>query len=217
MTSTALLAIGAGLALVGLGLTAYFGYRYRQEQRKIEELEAKAAEAEETARADGGVAHEVGFDAPEMAGGLTGLLLSWRERAKAKRMARKGYVRWHLVDGANVRPARWVKPEKEGHGIREYSKDGTDYLFPDDALALDSQTGARVAYHHIGEPEPINFRDPGYATLSGDEMEKLLDQQAEDSPASWFEDFDFDAQTLMYLMIGGVLLFAAIMQFTGGG
>jgi hypothetical protein len=213
----ALLPIAGALALVGLGIGLYGLSRYRTEPRRIKELEAKVADAEEAARADGGVAHEVGFEAPKLEGGLSGLLLSWRERAKAKRMARKGYVRWHLIDGNNVRPTRWVKPEKQGHGIREYSKDDTDYLFPDDALVVDSQTGARVAYHHVGEPEPINLREPGYATLSGDEMEKLLDQQAEDSPASWLADFDFDAQTIMYLMIGGVLLFAAIMQFTGGG
>lgn len=212
--------VGIVAVLLGLALIAssYLLYRWYREKQKLARVEQETAEAIADAVDDfdddeDGFDHSIAFDKPELAGGLTGLFKQWRARAKAKKMARKGYIKWYKIDG-NVKPAEWVKPEYKGVGIPEYFDDDTHYLFPDDALVIDSQTGARVAYHHVGEPEPINLRDPGHPTLDGDKLEELLDRKAESTPPSWLSTMDIDpGKAFLWGSIGLVMLLAVMQQF----
>lgn len=214
MQDSTLIVIAVVTGIVVLA-SAYLLYRWYQEKRKLAAVEREAAEAvaEAIDDADGQPDHTVEFEKPALSGGVGGLLKQWRYRAKAKRMARKGYIKWYKIDG-NIRPAQWVKPEYKGVGIPEYYDNETHYLFPDDALVTDSQTGARVAYHHVGEPEPINLRNPGHPTLDGDKLEELLDLKAESSPPSWLSKMDIDpGKAFIWGSIGLVMLLAVFQQF----
>lgn len=188
------------------------GYVLIREKRKLNQ------DIQRTELVANGVidADESALRPPDIDGSLAGLIKTWRHHAKASRLSRKGYVRWYKVGSTMSRP-RWVKPEPDGAGVPEYydSDDGITYLFPDDGMITDQQTGAYVAIHHKNQPEPVPIRDPSIPAIDGDRLEEIINLEAESDAPGFFDRLDLDPQTLMWAMIGLVILFAGFQQFMG--
>jgi len=209
MISTVGLAVAAGVGLVGVGGGLFAGLRYGETRARDQDWEAQVEHA-----TDG---NKVTIPAPETSSGLLDAYREYRHKSKRKKLAKRGYVRWYKLDGMLGAP-EWVKPERDGSGVAKYydSDDGCHYLFPTAPLVTDSRTGAPVAIHKAGEAEPINLSDPAYPPMDSDRLEEVINLEIESDPPSWLSKFDINSQTIMYLMIAGVLAFAAFQQFMGG-
>lgn len=153
---------------------------------------------------------------PEIDGSLVGLVQMWRHRAKSKRLARKGYVRWFKL-GSTLSKPKWVKPTPDGSGVPVHydSDDEQTYLFPEGAMVTDQQTGAYVAIHHHNQPEPVPIRDPAMPAIDGDRLEEVINLEAESDAPGFFDRLDLDAQTMMWGVIGLVMILAGASQFLG--
>jgi len=201
---------GAVVLAVGTVLGAVVGWWYRGHRDAPEEFDAALAEID-------GAGHQAVLDAPDMAAGLWGLFKHIRHRRKAKKLAKRGYVKWYLLDGMLKHP-QWVKPERQGAGVPEYhvrshGSDGITYFFPTDALATDAETGAPVAVHHKGEVEPVNLPSPETPPIDGDRLQETINLEAESDPPGLLDNIDLTPQTLMWVMIVGVLAIGAAQQF----
>lgn len=200
MVSAWVYALGLAALLVAGGVVTYF---WTRERRKLEEAVNELDDESDDAA----------LRAPEMSSSGMGLIGTWRHHAKAKRLARKGYVRWYKI-GASMATPKWVKPESDGAGVLEYYDSGDDvtYLFPNDAMVNDAGTGAYVAIHREGEAEPINLRDPAMPPIPADRLEEIINLEAESDAPGFFDRLDIDPQMIMWLGIGAMLLVAAAQQ-----
>lgn len=162
------------------------------------------------------LADDVRLESPEIKGSLSALLGVWRHRMKEKKMARKGYIKWFKV-GANVSRPRWIKPFRNGQGELIYYDDGDPYLFPKNAMATDSQTGAYVAVHREGDALPVDLTDPAVEGLPVDKFRETIDLSVESDSPGWFQKMDIDNEMLLYGGIAVMLVLGAVAQFMGGG
>lgn len=138
----------------------------------------------------------------------------WRYRRsykKRRKLASQGYVEWYLIDNTHPQP-KFVKPEGEGGGIREYEYEGEVYLFPERAMLADEETGIRTVYHKRNEALPINISDPLQPSLKGDELKDYLTKRVTTSPPGFFDNlpFNLDAQTIMAGAIALTILIAVL-------
>jgi len=200
-----------GLLMLALGAGAIF-LIIREKRRLEQDVERAEIVANDLVDVD----DDEAVTPPDIGGSLWGLVATWRHRAKAKRMARKGYVRWYKI-GSNMSRPKWVKPAPRGAGVPEYydSSDEQTYLFPEDGMITDQQTGAYVAIHKRNNPEPVPLRDPSMPAIDGDRLEEIINLEAESDAPGFFDRLDMDGQTIMWLMIGFVLLLGAAQQFMG--
>lgn len=209
MAATVFLALGVAAAAALAGLL-YLVVLYRREQVALRALDQRTPT--NPGRDEPGA--DAPLAAPELSGTIWDLITLWRHRKKARKLARRGYVRWYLFDG-NLQKPRWVKPEREGKGVPEYRHDGLPYLFPEDALVLDQSTGAYVAVHHKGEPEPVNLAEPAFPTIDGDRLEELINLSAESDPPTFWSRLDLDFQTAIGALIAIMFVLFAASQFLG--
>lgn len=209
MVATSMLVTGI-LALLGVAGAAAAYWYYDQYTRAREgDFEEYLGSVEE--------GEPVDFAPPDVSAGILGLLAEWRHRAKAKRMAKKGYVKWYRLDSTLSRPT-WVKPKQDGAGVPKAKVDGQPYYFPKDAMVADSVTGAWVALHREGEGDPMNLRDPAYPGMETDLVERTINLEAEDKPPGLFDDLlGMDQTTLMYLSIGVMFVIYAGFRYMNGG
>lgn len=211
----------AGLLLGGGGLAA--GLFYRGEVRGIEaEVDRlthgpvpadDSGDTDAAAVADGeGAGHGVELSPPDVRKGILGLLSQWRHRAKAVKMAEKGYVEWYKL-GATVSQPKWVKPDFRGRGEGEYydSDDDITYLFPKDAMLPDSTTGAWVAMHRENEADPLNLRDPVMTAVPADRLQEIIDLFAEAEKPGFFDRLDISgAQAFIVITVVLFLVYAGV-------
>lgn len=162
-----------------------------------------------------GTGTHVDFEAPSVGSGFFSLFSYIRHRSKAKRLARKGYVKWYKFDGGMLHGPQWVKPERDGAGVPEYydSDDDQTYLFPNDPLVTDAETGARVAVHHTGQVEPVNIANPSHPPIDADRLDEIINLEIESEPPGWLDNFDLDSTTMMYGAIVLILVLGAAQQY----
>lgn len=159
----------------------------------------------------------VSFKAPEIKASVLDVLRVTWHLQRARRLAKKGYVRWEVV-GASVSHPKWVKPKRSGSGAPKVTVGGQPYYFPKEAMVTDELTGAWRAMHREGEADPINLRDPAYPGIDVDLMERIINLEAEDKPPGWLDGLgNWDQQTLMYAMIAVLFVIYALYQYLGGG
>jgi len=134
----------------------------------------------------------------------------YRYRRKREKLISKGYVQWYLIDDSFPRP-KFIKPEFEGEGLREYQYKGKKYVFPRGAMLPSEEQGMWTVVHKKGEMDPVNLRDPSATSLPADAMKSYLDMKATAAPPSFFDKFDMDAADAMkWLMVAFAAL--AILQ-----
>lgn len=209
MNTIILAAVGAGGLLAGL-LGGYgIGWWYRGLQDHAEVF-ADYVEVETD-----GSGSRVDFEAPSVGSGFFSLFSYIRHRSKAKRLAKKGYVKWYTFDGGMLHGPQWVKPERDGAGVPEYydSADGQTYLFPTEPLVTEAETGARVAVHHRGEVEPINISAPVHPPIDADRLDEIINLEMESDPRGLLDQYDINKTTIMYGAIGLILLLGAYQQY----
>jgi len=149
--------------------------------------------------------------------GLVGKLWrAYRNDKKERKYADKNYVKWYLV-GSGWPSPKFVKPEGKAGGIPEYKHDGTTYLFPREALLPDRDSGMFTCVHKYGEADPLNLTDPSRNAIKADELNEYLTKRVTSSPPSFFDKFDLDPETILYLSIGIVLILAVGARVMGGG
>lgn len=197
----------AGL-FAGVGAICGIVYYQRQQDAIDEEVE----EATGPVIADDEVVGDaVELEPVETRSGLVGLLKTWRRRAKEKRLAKKGYVKWIRI-GSSVQTPTWVKPSYRGTGAGEYydrSEDVT-YLFPKDAMLPDQTTGAWVAMHRENEADPVNLRDPVMPAAPADRLQEIINLQAEADKPGLLEDLDISATQMAVIgIVVAFLVYAA--------
>lgn len=145
------------------------------------------------------------------------LLRLYRTHRKKKKLTAKGYVQWHLIDGGTFPTPKFVKPHYEGGGVPELKHGGNRYLFPKKAMLPDDETGMWTVVHKAGEADPYNLTDPTKYSIPNDALEEYLQMRTTDSPPSFFDKFDLDAEEVfkwgMILLIGGSVLYGIL----GGG
>jgi len=144
------------------------------------------------------------------------VISQWRKR---KKVAKKGYVQWYLVDGNWPEP-RYVKPKRKGGGIRELEHKGHRYLFPESAMVPSALEGCWTVVHRTGEADPISLRqrDPyERPALPADTVNDYVTSKLASSPPSWFDKFDLDAKTIFRWGIILIIAYAVFMQVAGGG
>lgn len=175
---------------------------------------------EAVALADGGEgAGEVAtLDAPNVKNSILGLLSQWRHRAKASKMAAKGYVKWmKLRDSAT--DVQWVKPEFRGMGVAEYydSDDDVTYLFPKRAMAIDGETGAWLAIHRANEADPVNLADPISPAIPADQLQSVIDSAQQMEKPSFFDRLDLSMGQMMVVVTVVLFIIYAATTVMGGG
>lgn len=200
---------GAVGGVAGLLLGALIGWWYRGHKGITDKLDV---ELDDVAGEPG---HSASLSAPDVSSSILDVLKAARHRAKEKRMAKRGYVKWFKYDGGMLRGPKWVKPETGGAGEPEYY-DGDDevtYLFPDDPMVIDGNTGARVAIHHSNQVEPVNLAEPGAPPIDGDRLDKVINLEIESDPPGFLDRLDFSPEMLLYGGIGLMLALGAAQQY----
>lgn len=144
------------------------------------------------------------------------LIGTWRHRAKAKKLARKGYVKWYKV-GPNMTQPQWIKPFRNGQGELVYYDDDSPYLFPEEAMTTDARTGAHVCIHKEGDSLPIDLNDPDRGGLDTDKFQETIDLSVESDAPGFFDRLEIDGPTLLYGGMALMLALAGAAQFFGGG
>lgn len=205
------IAVGLFAALIGGGLVGLYFRRVKlRVAEDVRELEEQAQKnlTEEAA------GYGVDMAPPDVGRTPLDIFRAWRHLAVQARMARKGYVKWFRV-GSRLRAPRWVKPEHKDTGQPEYEHDETTYLFPKDALVTDGRTAAFVAIHKEGEPEPIDLRNPGWATLDPGALQKLFEMAINRDPPGGL-GLPLTRQQLYYIgMATAAVGIWAVTQYTG--
>jgi hypothetical protein len=161
---------------------------------------------------------EIELHPPEVSGSKLGMLgdfFIWRKRhRKEKKLAKQGYVRWHLVDGTWGSP-KYVKPELKNGGIRELKHDGVRYLFPDRAKVPDPMTGMWTFVHKDGESQPLNLAEPSELAIKGDELDEYITKKVTSDPPSWLDNLDFNGEFMIKAAVALVIVFALAQQAVG--
>lgn len=204
--STSLL-VGGVLAVLGTAGLAGAGFlHYRAKQTAEDRLESALDDADDP----------VALAVPEMTLGPLDYYRAMRHLQTQKKAAKKGYVKWFRLGSTMQRP-RWVKPDPSGSGRPKVTIDGKPYYFDRDAMLVDERTGAWVAVHIEGESDPINLADPAYPGIMADNMERIINLEAEDKPPGLFDNLTgMDTTTLMWLGIGLLFLVYAAFRYMGG-
>jgi len=211
--------------VLGIGLVTW-SYIRRQRKAVEDELEdtvadARATEAdkdlpEEVEEDDPG--HSVEITRPAPAGGFVDLIRTWRHRAKERKLAKKGYIKWYKIDSRFPRPV-WVKPKMRESGELEYydKTDKTLYAFPQDKLVYDEASGAVVAVHTRGDYDPLNIRDPMMPSINGRRMEELVQLNAESEAPSALNRFlnNLSPQMLVAASIAFLIVIGAAAEVMG--
>jgi hypothetical protein len=138
----------------------------------------------------------------------------WRIRRahkKRRKLSKKGYVRWFLID-ETFPEAKFVKPELTGTGVPEVRHDGVPYAFPREAMLADERTGMYTVVHKKGDAEPLNLRDPEKKPLPTDRVEEWLHLQLHKEPPSWLDDLlgGLSGRDIFLAMLGLVILLAVV-------
>lgn len=199
VSTTVLAAAGVSVALTLLA-SLFLLWKYQQERREFAEWEAKLDGL------DGDFLEGV-----DVRSSTWGLIKTWRRRKKAKKMAKKGYVKWFLL-GSGLEGPHWVKPERDGTGVAKHRRDGEPYLFPEDDMVIDKSTGAYVALHHKGEATPVPIKHPELPQMDADRLREVTDLTAESDPPGWLSTLDMDTGTLMMIGIGALFIVFAAMR-----
>lgn len=197
--------------LVGAGTTALY---YRRVALRIEEevneLESQALdELDEESTGYG-----VEVNPPDVGRSVLDIFKVWLHVRKQARMAKRGYFKWYRV-GSRLHAPKWVKPEQKGAGEYEYysKKDDQTYVFPEEALVTDGKTSAYVAIHKIGEAEPIDLRDPGWASMDADRLQTVIDMEIARDPPGGLSGLPLSKQQLYYVgMAVAAIGIWAVMQ-----
>lgn len=170
--STTLIGTALLTLLLGAGGTAAYFRKVRKVNNEIRELEREAiAELD-----DDSAGYGVDLPQPDVGRSPIDVFKLWWHLRKEAKMAKNGYIKWYRV-GSRLHAPTWVKPERKGAGEMEYYHKGDDetYLFPEESLVTDGTTSAYVAIHKLGEAEPIDIRNPGWATMDADRLQTLVD------------------------------------------
>lgn len=144
----------------------------------------------------------------------------WRQlrkrQKKRKRMARKGYVEWYLIDGTFPGP-EYVKPEADGGGLPDLDHDGGTYVFPPQAAVPSTVSGMRCYIHRKGEMDPINLHDPVSHAQPPDQAQEYQTSTLQtSSPSGLFGDWSTgDILFWGAIAVVGIVIAYAYMQ--GGG
>lgn len=205
-----LLLAGAGGLLVGAGSVATAVYAQRK--RKAVDDEVEEATGPVVADEDQ-VGDAVELDPIETRSGLLSLFQTWRRRAKEKKLADKGYVKWIRI-GSSVKSPTYVKPAYRGTGAGEYydSDTETTYLFPKEAMLPDSTTGGWVALHRENEADPINLRDTAMPSVPADRLQEIINLEAEAEKPGFLDQLDISAGTAFILITVVLFLVYAATQ-----
>lgn len=138
---------------------------------------------------------------------------AWKKRRK---LGKKGYVRWMLIDETYPEP-KFVKPAAEGGKVPEIRHDGQPYFFPRAGALPDSRTGMYTYVHKQGDADPINLRDPSKHTIETDALEEWLQLQLHKDPPSWWDHLDIDGKDIFLLCLGLVVVLAVVYPMIAGG
>jgi hypothetical protein len=90
-------------------------------------------------------------------------------------------------------------------------------LFPKEAMIPDRDSGMFCVIHKEGEAEPLNMTDPTANAIMADELNEYLTKRVTSSPPSWWDNIDLDAQDIIPIAIGALIIIAALQQVMGGG
>jgi hypothetical protein len=174
----------------------------------------------ETAMENGTESAVVRMPKPDLKTGRFGLLGKYyrihKTHKRRRKLARKGYVRWFLVDETFPEP-KFVKPELDGSGLPEVRQDGVPYTFPRAAMLPDERNGMYTVVHKRGDSEPINLQDPAKEAIPADLVDDWIQLQLHRDPPSWWDNIDLDPQTIMAVAIGLTILIAVLLPVFGGG
>jgi hypothetical protein len=128
-----------------------------------------------------------------------------RHYQRARKLSKKGYVKWYRVGSTMSRPT-WVKPEMEGQGLPKYDAGNGPYYFPKESMVSDELTGAWVAMHREGEADPINLREPAYPGIETDLVERTINLEAEDKPPGLLDKLSMGGMSTQAMLYGGMAL-----------
>jgi len=216
--TTPLRIVAAAVVLVGTTLALYAAYLYNRERARASEavvdlLDEAPDPVVDDEHHDTG--HAVALDPPDVSGGLGDLLRTWRHRMKAKKLAKKGYVKWWKI-GSNWARPQWVKPTLDASGELQYydSEDDATYGFSREGMLHDAQTGAYVAVHVQGDYGPINLKDPITPSISANRMEEIIQLNAESDAPGFWSRLDVDPGVILAIGITLLLVIGAIAQYT---
>lgn len=200
--------------LAGAGVTAMYYKRVALRiDEEVNELEEQALEELD----EDSTGYGVEMEPPDVGRSVLDIFKSWLHIRKQARMAKRGYFKWYRV-GSRLHAPKWVKPEHKGAGEYEYKskKDDQTYVFPEEALVTDGQTSAYVAIHKIGESEPVDLRDPGWASMDADRLQQLIDMEIAREPPGGLSGLPLSGQQLKYVgLVVAALGIWGVMQFGG--
>lgn len=145
-----------------------------------------------------------------------GLYRAWRYKRKRRKLTSEGYVQWYLLDDTYPTP-KYIKPKSKGGGIPEYEYDGSTYLFPKAAMLPSDEQGMWTCAHRLGEADPVNLRDPDADAIPADSLKEYLEMRVSTSPPGLFDKFDLDADTMMKILVFGIIGWALFQEVLGGG
>jgi len=173
----------------------------------------------EAAMANGTESAVVKMPQPDLKGSRLGAIgryyrihKDWKKRRK---LAKKGYVRWFLVDETFPEP-KFVKPELKGDGMPEVRVDGKPYAFPRESMLADERTGMYTVVHKKGDAEPINLRDPAKTAIPVDKLDEWINLQLHKDPPSWLDNIDVSPRQIMAFALGATVLIAVIYPMLPG-
>lgn len=147
--------------------------------------------------------------------GLIGQFWAYRNhQKKEKKLAKEGYVKWHLIDGTWSWP-KYVKPTADGGGVPEYQHNGQRYLFPKKASLPDASSGAHLFVHTTDDAKPVNLRDRTEMAIPPDVLEEYIQMKVASDPPSFWDKFDFKPESIVYVAIGLIIILAAVSRFAG--
>lgn len=163
----------------------------------------------------------VAFPPPDIRGATFGLPQQywrvWQWTRKRRKLAKKGYVSWRLVDGTIGWP-KFVKPQVEnGRNVPELEHNGTRYLFPREAAIPDQQTGMWTFIHRQGEADPVNLNSPWEHATTPEALDKWLTLGVTADPPSFWDRFDMDAQEVFKWGLIIFMLLVLGQALMGGG
>lgn len=178
------IAVAVLATIIGGGTVAMY---YRRVALRVAEDVAELEEQAQENLDEEATGYGVNLDPPDVGRSILDVFKVWRHLSVQAKLAKRGYLKWYRV-GARFHRPRWIKPEHKDSGQREYysRKDGTTYIFPEEALVTDGRTSAYVAIHKVGEAEPIDLRDPGWPTLNGSALQRLAEMTIARDPPGRF-------------------------------
>lgn len=139
-----------------------------------------------------------------------------RERKKRRKLAKKGYVQWFLIENGFPEP-KFVKPKQNGAGTPEKRKGGCRYLFPKAAALPSEQQGMWTYVHRKGEADPVNLRDSTAHSIPADVLDEYIQMKVTASAPSLLDRLDLDPKDIVMYAFAALILFAILQSVLGGG